>query len=197
MIVVISSPEFFAEEHEIINELFKNGLQIFHLRKPGQQKEKILELLNKINPENFSGIVLHQNYEVREAYNINKVHFNELTRRAEAGKELLPGIMYTTSIHNKEEINKNLNGFEYCFLGPVFDSISKTGYLKMNDADISNINRNTNCRILAIGGIDKDNIKKVQELGYDGAALLGSVWLKPDKANENYINIKKAWNSGL
>ena len=73
------------------------------------------------------------------------------------------------SAHNIFEIkNKEKQGVEYIFLSPLF-KVSKSnkflGILKFN-----NLSRSTNKRIVALGGINKFNIKKLNMLNVVGFA---------------------------
>ena len=55
------------------------------------------------------------------------------------------------------------------------------------------------CKIVALGGIDRNNITSIKSLGFDGAALCGSVWetqngsIDSSKSVQNYKKIVSAW----
>jgi thiamine-phosphate pyrophosphorylase len=85
----------------------------------------------------------------------------------------------STSFHSLEEIKQNSKNYEYAFLSPVFDSISKQGYKSTFDkttlkTQLTELNKNV--EIIALGGIDENNIQQAMELGFDGVAVLGAVW---------------------
>ena len=50
MLLVISNPTAVTDEATIINGLFGEGLEIFHLRKPGMAISEIDKLMEKIQP---------------------------------------------------------------------------------------------------------------------------------------------------
>lgn len=84
------------------------------------------------------------------------------------------------SCHSFEEVEA-LNGqLPYCFLSPVFDSISKQGYLAKFDATELKafFKKKRTIKVIALGGIAEDNYNEVLSIGFDGAAFLGSVWSK-------------------
>ena len=152
-ITLISSPENFAGEHEILEEMFELGLQRLYARKP-QMAEVLLE----------RWII---------GFNI-KWHNN-----------ILP---WPGSAHSFEELEKtNAN---VCFLGPVFDSISKFGYkskfshreLKKGIAAWKAFQKkeNRSQKLFALGGVEAGNLSKLAKLGFDGAAVLGTVWHNPN-----------------
>jgi thiamine-phosphate pyrophosphorylase len=85
----------------------------------------------------------------------------------------------SVSCHSFEEIMAALAAFDYMFLSPVFDSISKTGYKprytpeQLNDAKVKGV---VNSRVIALGGICAERISVVRRYGFGGVAVLGSLW---------------------
>jgi thiamine-phosphate pyrophosphorylase len=96
-------------------------------------------------------------------------------------------------VHSIDTINQ-CKSYDYIFLSPVFDSISKKGYS-------SNIDLNTfmqkkeastfPTKVIGLGGVSKENITLLSDVGFDGAALLGSIWLKEKKEErvKEFVNI--------
>ena len=58
-LIVISSPTPFPNEHQVIESLFENGLDIFDVHKPGYSKEHIEDFLKKIPLTYSDRVVLH------------------------------------------------------------------------------------------------------------------------------------------
>lgn len=96
------------------------------------------------------------------------------------------------SAHSFEELKKNEDA-EICFLSPVFDSISKSGYktgfseqeLKEGIAAWKTFQKkeSRSQKLFALGGVNASNLAKLAELGFDGAAILGAVWQNPSPVN--------------
>ena len=69
--------------------------------------------------------------------------------------------------------------FQYVFLRPICDSISKQGYRsafseeEIRDAAKSGI---IDERVIALGGISFSKLQLVSDYGFGGAAMLGEVW---------------------
>jgi thiamine-phosphate pyrophosphorylase len=97
----------------------------------------------------------------------------------------------SASLHSWEEVREvPSRALEYVFLSPLFDSISKPGYLAGKDL----IRRPAGiapCRLIGLGGIDADTIGEVIQHGWDGAALLGYIWQHPEKAVERFRKLKE------
>jgi len=193
-LVVVSSPERLKNEANIVNEMFASGLGKFHLRKPDWTLLDVTSLLKQINPDYWHKIALHQYHETAIDFGIIHLHFKEKNRTGicdelfQSFKET--GYTLTTSVHELAAL-KDLFVFNYVFFGSVFDSISKAGYKSKLPVDFNLKDSEKATKIYAIGGVSQDNITSVKEMGFDGAALLGSIWNDPDKAIHNFELIKK------
>ncbi|MBI1837300.1 MAG: thiamine phosphate synthase [Flavobacteriia bacterium] len=179
MLIVVSSPTKIESESAVINSLFAAGLTLFHLRKPNTQLEEIRQLLEDIEKKYLSRIVLHQEHQLGLEFGINRLHFKEVDRlklkESDFEKMKNSGMIYSTSVHSKEDYFQ-LNGvFNYAFYGPVFESISKPGYKPEKEVDFKFKNEKTT-KLIGIGGITINNYRQVFEKGFDGIALCGTIW---------------------
>lgn len=185
-LIVISYPESLQGEAEMMNALFKKGLPCLHLRKPGYSEEQLADLLSAIGPEWHGRISLHQHHGLAERFGIRRLHFTETARNAVSAQQLelllTSGFVLSTSIHSQEALRSLPACFRYVFLGPVFDSISKEGYQAALPADFKLDRSGFPGKVIALGGIRLSNLKTVAEMGFDGAALLGSIWQNPDQS---------------
>ena len=84
------------------------------------------------------------------------------------------------SCHSYEEVEKLREEKGYCFLSPVFDSISKPGYkANVNKEELREfLKKDRNIKVIGLGGVTEDNYSELIDLGFDGGAFLGSVWKK-------------------
>jgi thiamine-phosphate pyrophosphorylase len=99
--------------------------------------------------------------------------------------------------HSLQELADHKGKYEYAFLSPVFDSISKAEYkskfsdkmnrfLKMKPELIGAVSGKN---IIALGGIDEDKIALVRKIGFTGVAVLGAIWNSKNPV-EKFIRIK-------
>lgn len=177
-VIVISHPESLRHEPELITRLFDEGLECFHLRKPEISKFSLIRLLKKIPEQYHNRIVIHDNYELINNFHLKGIHFNKKTislldeyKNAECSKSY--------SAHSVSELRKYDSDFDYMFISPVFDSISKGNYHKQIDFDelkkyISE--ENPASEIIALGGINEYNYREALNTGVHGVALLGNIW---------------------
>lgn len=193
MIVVISDPSEVQNEAKIINELFNSGMEVFHLRKPYYKCRQTKELLKQINSEHYSKIALHQCHEIAEEFGIKRLHYPESHCKEANVNKKISSLILSTSIHSVDRLEQWMNVFNYCFYGPVFDSISKVGYKKMRSIQLNLLRKTYLRKIIGVGGINYKNLNIIHKTGFDGCGLLGYIWKEPKMAIINFNKIKAKW----
>lgn len=176
MIVVITPEELVQNETEIINALFKEGLDLLHIRNPFINSEEMKDFIQNIHSEFHHQLVLHSHHDLAERFNISRFHFREIDRRNDLFKSFTDKTI-STSVHDIETFNELSDDWEYAFISPVFPSISKKGYGENSNIlnEIKERN-NSNVKLIALGGIHENNISEVFNSRVDGVALLGAIW---------------------
>lgn len=176
MIIIITPEKIVPNETEVINELFQEGLDLLHIRKPFMNLEEMKNFIQKINSEFHHRLVLHSHYDLAESYNISRHHFREIDRHNELYKSLTDKTI-STSVHSIQTFNELNKEWNYAFISPVFLSISKKKYGE-NSEILNDIKKrdNQNAKLIALGGIHENNINEVLNSNVDGVALLGAIW---------------------
>ncbi|MEJ6979152.1 thiamine phosphate synthase [Pedobacter sp. P351] len=183
--IVITAPEFFEGEAEILNQLFESGLTRLHVRKPQSQRQEVEKLLAEIDSSFMAGVTIHYHSELVSEMGLGGMHFSYPQI-----KELKNSGRYTIScsLHQWEELNEVQDKIDYCFMSPVFNSISKAGYpaneaLKQVPSFASNV--------YALGGITETNCEEVLDNGYRGIAVLGYLWASKAAALQRYKDLEQ------
>jgi len=184
-LIVISKETYFESEGKVINELFDSGIKIFHLRKPQSDLVSYVKLINEIDPSFHQQLSLHQFHELRSQFDITRLHYPEMERVAGLRST---AYINSTSIHNLKEL-EDLTQYDYAFFGPVFNSLSKPGYQGIVDQGFKL--PPSPLKVIALGGINIENVEKVSEMGFDGLALLGAIWGDTKSAIKNFKKIKE------
>ena len=187
-LLAISSPEFFPEEADIINSLFREGLECLHIRKPESRADDFAQLLSGIQPDFIGKVSIHQHHELASQFGIKRLHFTENERRKTAQQELnksiADGYILSTSMHDLDEMETTSMSFSYAFFGPVFDSISKVGYKSSLPDNFFLEDKFKKIPVIGLGGIDASNLQDVRKMNFDGAAVLGVLWKDLSKSLE-------------
>lgn len=172
-IILISPEENHPQELNLLLSFFEKGLSTFHLRKPLASKIEIREYLNNIPTCFHDKIMLHQHHDLIREFNLKGLHFPEKVRDEAIQFKGLK----STSFHDLDSIKNCTCHFDYAFLSPIFPSISKKGYEKeWNTSELKSTIQKATFPIIALGGVDQENIQKCIKIGFQGAAVLGAVW---------------------
>lgn len=181
-LIVITPEKYITGEAGLINALFDAGLQSLHIRKPSYHSEGTKNLLNSISKDFHPKIVLHGNYELLGDFDLKGAHLPERIRKGSRTSNIRN--IVSSSFHRLEDIVIEEKHFEYVFFSPVFQSVSKQGYLpsirmhkikKYLQPDKNLIH----LPVIGLGGITDKNIKEVYDMGFSGAACLGYIWENP------------------
>ncbi|MBZ4036096.1 thiamine phosphate synthase [Flavobacterium sp. 17A] len=177
--ILITNPFFVEDEIDILHSLLEVGLSLLHIRKPYFSELEMAQFIHQIKLEFRTNLVLHNHHHLAEDFAIERFHFSEKERKSLndfPARFSKPCRSKSTSTHSIEDFNL-LENFDYAFLSPVFKSISKENYFPEKDL-FNEIKSRTNhkTKMVALGGIDSQNIQKVLENGFDDVALLGSIW---------------------
>ena len=96
-----------------------------------------------------------------------------------------PQVRISSSFHRLADIPAAGGLFDYVFLSPVYDSISKAGYRATFDHhELRRFLAAVDQKVVALGGIDGRRVGEAAALGFAGVAALGAVWSghNPEKA---------------
>ena len=206
-LIVISHPNIVANEAQLINQLFETGLKRFHLRKPDWDEKQLIDLLGQIDDAFYPHIALHQHHHITTDFNIKRLHYTEKHRLDTEPDKLIfqkeEGYVLSTSIHldkdlrsfkNFVSLTQNITDtsplFDYMFFGPVFNSISKPGYQGQLPDDFRLL-PNTAIQVIALGGVEQSNLHQLKTIGFDGVAVLGTIWNDPGRAITSFNKLQE------
>jgi thiamine-phosphate pyrophosphorylase len=188
-IVVVSPASDEPREHAVLAELFSAGLERYHVRKPAWSQERLSAWLNVVPMQWRSRLVLHQWHELAVKYGCGGLHWKDSAGRDDAPhrprrmRDHPPYLFTSRSCHDLATLDTALGCFDAVFLSPVFSSISKPGYQpKIEHAAVAErlVRRTAEERkteVFALGGITPTNAERCADLGFDGIAVLGAIWL--------------------
>jgi len=177
---IITAPDYFPEEPHYIQALFESGLECLHLRKPSWSIEKYVELLHRIDPLYYKRIICHAEVD----FPLRGFHYKmEQIPQKSLGE-------VSISCHSYSEFLGYASLVDSSFLSPVFDSISKQGYL--GNPQLLQVphpkKRLHKAKLIALGGVQESNIHLLGD--FDEVACLGAIW-ENGHPLKNYQCLKK------
>jgi len=169
--VLISIPGKMMGEHLTLVDLFELGLDTYHIRKPDFTEQQVQNALNMIHTKNRKKVVLHGYPNLVKKYKLKGIHHNS---KSEYIPDFGDEFTQSKSFHSIEDIAKDNNPYDYVFLSPIYDSISKEGYT--SKFDLETLKLPTNQNIIALGGVTPEKVDDLKKVGFSGFATLGKVW---------------------
>ena len=176
-LIVVTAPTFFVEEDKIITALFEEGLDILHLRKPETPAMYSERLLTLIPQKYHKRIITHEYFYLQEEFSLMGIHLN--TRNPKEPHDYSGHISCTC--HSLDEVRNKKHFYDYLFLSPIYNCITKTGVTsgftaeELRQAEKSKI---IDSKVMALGGITSDNILEIKDYGFGGAVIMGDLWNK-------------------
>ena len=171
-LIVVTTPTFFVEEDKIITALFEEGLDVLHLRKPetpAMYSERLLTLI----PDKYHRRIVTHERNPKEPHD----YYGHIS----------------CSCHSVEEVKNRKHFYDYVFMSPIYDSISKVNYYstytaeELREAQRAKI---IDSKVMALGGINEDNLLEIKDFGFGGAVVLGDLWNKFDACqDQNYLAV--------
>jgi len=186
---VITSSENFLNEEKYLSEFFDLGASGIYLRKERFSNEYLTSIFNSVKSEYHSKIFIPfsaYNQSFFQKFN-PIIHFKEKDRNSENLDVVPSGAFLSTSIHDLSNWEKLSEKFRFAIYSPVYESISKVNYKPKISFDrlASKIKKHKSAgkilpQLIALGGINERNVSNLKDVGFDGAALLGSIWKSAD-----------------
>lgn len=198
-VVVFSSADKSLSEVNDVIRMFENGLECFHLRKPKFRRKELEKYILAIPSEYRDRIILHTHHQLASIYGLKGVHHTRAHRKkkwkrfieVKFSKISRKKLMYTRSYHSLSDFTNNLKVYDYIFLSPVFDSISKSSHKSsFKKGDITQVLKSSKLKIYALGGINPETAEKAFRMGFDGIAVLGYIWEAKQNPVDAYLKIK-------
>lgn len=196
MLIVISDHQLYLREAQEINRLFESGMERYHIRHHNISEEDLAGLIDAIEPQYLDRVAANHNHELCREHGIKRFHFTEEDRlkwEKTDWKNREPDEVYSTSVHTLDDFNKLPDFFEYAFISPIFDSISKPGCTAV-PFDLSKRDFRKQTKLIGLGGIHSANVHEAMDMGFDGLAVLGSVW-ESEEPVKAYQKIQQAMQS--
>ena len=86
MITVITPELIVPNETDFINQMFQEGLDLLHIRKPWISRNEMIEFITQIDESFYTQLVLHTYYDLGKEFTISRFHFREIDRQEEMYK---------------------------------------------------------------------------------------------------------------
>jgi thiamine-phosphate pyrophosphorylase len=173
---------------EIVERACAGGCRWVSLREKDLPADAQVTLAGKLKPiahRYDARMTLHGDADLARAAGLDGVHLSAQGDAAAARALLGPHALVGMSIHSgAEAAGLDPAIVDYAIAGPAFLTASKPGYgPALGPEGLAAICRASTVPVVAIGGIEADNVAAVMATGAAGIAVMGSVMrsAKPDE----------------
>jgi len=174
-----------APLENILAAAFAAGCRWASLREkdlPEPEQIALARALHAVARQHGARLTLHGSAETAKAAGVDGVHLSGGADAVAARNLLGSSALIGISVHTPSEAARVPAGtVDYVVAGPAFETASKPGYgPALAEAGIAAIASATPLPLIAIGGIEADNIGGILRAGAAGVAVMGGVMRAAD-----------------
>ena len=171
----------------VLRELLDGGAAILQLRVKTMAPSDFFQLAQRARAETRARgckLIVNDRVDIALACDADGVHLGQDDLPLAVGRQLMGTKIVGISTHEIEQAQEaELNGADYIGFGPMFGTTTKnTGYAARGIDMLRQIRAGVKIPIVAIGGINEQNVKQVWQAGADSAAIISDILGADDPA---------------
>ena len=165
---------------EVLGEMLRAGVTMLQLRVKSLAAKDFLALsqhVRKATETHHCRLIVNDRVDIAMACNADGVHLGQDDLPLHAGRKLLGNKIIGISTHDIEQAQQaESGGADYIGFGPMFGTTTKdTGLTARGIAMLKQIRAAVNVPVVAIGGINEQNVTQVWQAGADSAAIISDI----------------------
>ena len=171
---------------DAIEEVVDTGINFVQLRMKNQPPETIIrtgkQLLRYLRPRRIR-LIINDDADIALAIGADGVHIGQTDKPYAAVRKQLGGRkIIGLTIENIQQAHQCRHyDCDYFGVGPVFSTITKQYFTPpLGISDLKNINDRLDAPVVAIGGINLQNVQSVLATGVAGVAIASAIFSAPD-----------------
>lgn len=179
-----------------VRQALEGGITCLQIREKQKSVPELCELICKIKTicDEFSvPLIVNDSVMACKLTDSAGVHLGLSDISIEEARELLgtEKIIGATAHNLSEALEAESAGADYIGVGAAFGSSSKDDAIKINNLSMyREITEKVSIPVVAIGGINKDNIEKLKDMGIAGIAVISAIFSGED-INENALVLRE------
>jgi thiamine-phosphate diphosphorylase len=171
----------------VLQQLLDGGARIIQLRVKSMTPRDFLELAHAARAQTGATgcqLIVNDRVDIALACAADGVHLGQDDLPLAVGKKLMGQKIVGISTHDVEQAREaERNGADYIGFGPMFGTTTKsTGYSARGIEMLKQIRAAVKIPIVAIGGINEQNVRQVWHAGADSAAIISDILGAEDPA---------------
>jgi thiamine-phosphate pyrophosphorylase len=175
-------------------QIIRGGAKVIQLRDKTTKKKDLLPIaqaLTNLCKENRSLFIMNDNLDIALAAGADGLHIGQEDLSVGAARKLVPlDMIIGCSVFNAAQARQAVaDGADYVAVGAIFPTPSKDT-LVLGLEPLRQVKQAVSVPVVAIGGINLNNLPGVKKAGADSIAVIGAVLGadSPEKAARELIN---------
>lgn len=173
---------------ELIQQAILGGVTIVQLREKNIDSKDFYEQalrVKRVTDKYNIPLIINDRVDIALAVGADGVHVGQedlscSVIKRNISKNLIVGV----SVHNVEEaMRAELDGADYIGCGALFNTSTKENTKKLKIEELIKIKENVKIPVVAIGGINEENIEELYDSNIDGIAVVSAI-LSKDNCEE-------------
>lgn len=169
-----------------VEDVLKAGATFIQLREKNATYEETVALareIKKLTDKYHVPFVIDDNVEAAKEVDADGVHIGQSDTEAKRARDILGEnkIIGVSAGNLKEAVEAEKNGADYIGIGAMFDTSTKKDHTDMTFEEAKKITDTVKIPVVAIGGINKNNILELKGTGIDGVAVISAIFAQPDR----------------
>lgn len=172
-----------------VEQALKGGVTCIQLREKELSHNQFLNEALEIKQlcKNYNvPFIINDDVEIAVKCSADGIHVGQSDMdaydvRSKIGSDMILGV----SVHSvSEALTAQEKGADYLGVGAMFSTSTKLDANDVSFETLSDICKSVSIPVVAIGGIQKHNIKELSGTGIDGVALISAIFASKDIENE-------------
>lgn len=184
---------------EAVELAIKGGVTVVQLREKdcvGREFLEIAKSVKEVTDAYEVPLIINDRVDIAMAIDADGVHLGQKDIPAQTARELLgPDKIIGVSAYNSElALQAQKDGADYIGVGDVFGTSTKSDTHHVELEELIRIRQEVRIPMVAIGGVNHDNVELLRGTGVDGVAVISAVLGAKDitEAAEEMIDVLKS-----
>ena len=174
-----------ATLYEQVKEALDGGVTCVQLREKYMAEDELVReaiRLKELCSRYGVPLIINDNVDVAKAVNAYGVHIGQNDMPAHEARKILGKnkIIGVTAKAVEQAQKAEKDGADYLGSGAIFGTTTKGDAKKMDMQTLKSITSSVNIPVVAIGGIDGDNVLQLNGTGIVGAAVVSGIFAQDD-----------------
>ncbi|ODS32650.1 MAG: thiamin phosphate synthase [Candidatus Scalindua rubra] len=171
---------------DIIRQAIEGGVGTIQLREKDLSTKDLYKLAKELREktkELNANLIINDRADIALAVGADGVHLGWQSLNTNVVRRIIGhNKVIGYSAHNLKEAEKaNFDGADYITISPIYDTTHKDYFIKpLGVEEIRKIKEKVDIPVIALGGINENNVKEVLRSGVDGIAVISAILLSKE-----------------